>query len=240
MRISSEHVTAVRLEKSFVMKFFLLILSVFLLTPMCAMAAGSNAVHVALIFDDGPFPAHAPKLLALFEKEKVHVTFGSVASNVQSNAATAKAVLAAGHEIANHSISHRHPKDLDDATLDNEIGGAQKIIADATGYTPKFYWPPFVERDARVFAAAAKAHVEVYVPKKLVVSMDYDRSVGADEIRRKATTGVEDGTVILCHEWRDETLEQLPAIIAELRRQGCVFVTFTEMAAYLGVRQPKQ
>jgi peptidoglycan/xylan/chitin deacetylase (PgdA/CDA1 family) len=167
------------------------------------------------------------------------VTFGFVASNVQTNPATAKAVLAAGHEIANHSISHRHPKDLDDATLDNEIGGAQKIIATATGYTPKFYWPPFVERDARVFAAADKARIQVYVPRKLVVSMDYDRSVGADEIRRKATTGIEDGTVILFHEWRDETLEQLPAILAELRRQGCVFVTFSEMAAYLDSKSTK-
>jgi peptidoglycan/xylan/chitin deacetylase (PgdA/CDA1 family) len=215
------------------MKTSLLLLMAILLVPMCVTAAESNVIHVAMIFDDGPFPDHAPKLVALFEKEKVHVTFGFVASNVETNPAIAKAVLAAGHEIANHSISHRHPKDLDDATLDNEIGGAQKIIATATGTTPKFYWPPFVERDARVFAAAAKAHVEVYVPKKLVVSMDYDRSVGADEIRRKATTGVEDGTTILCHEWRDETLEQLPAIIAELRRQGCVFVTFSEMAAYL-------
>jgi peptidoglycan/xylan/chitin deacetylase (PgdA/CDA1 family) len=209
-----------------------------LLTPAGAFAADSNKVHIALIFDDGPFPEHAQKLLALFAKEQIHVTFGSVATNVQSNAATAKAVLAGGHEIANHSVSHQHPKDLDDAMLDHEIGDAQKMITATTGFAPKWYWPPFLETDDRVRAAAAKAHIVVFTPKNLVVSMDYDRSVGAEEIKKKATTHVVDGTVILFHEWRDETYDQLPAILAELRRQGGVFLTFSEMAAHVGSPRP--
>jgi peptidoglycan/xylan/chitin deacetylase (PgdA/CDA1 family) len=77
---------------------------------------------------------------------------------------------------------------------------------------------------------AKRAHIEVYSLKQVVVSQDYDRSVGAEDIKRKATTGVKDGSVILFHEWRDETLQQLPAILAELRRQGCVFLTFSELA----------
>jgi peptidoglycan/xylan/chitin deacetylase (PgdA/CDA1 family) len=63
--------------------------------------------------------------------------------------------------------------------------------------------------------------------------MDYDRSVPAAEILRRATTDVRDGTVILFHEWRTETREQLPAILAELRRQHCVFLTFSELDAAL-------
>ena len=199
-----------------------------------ATAQGTNAIHVALVFDDGPFPEHSQKLLALFAKEKVHVTFSFVATNVQAHPETAKAVLAAGHEIDNHSYSHRHPKDLDDAALEQEIVGAQKIITEATGVAPKWYWPPFLETDDRVRAMAAKAGIQVYSLKHVVVSQDYDRSVGPEEIKQKATTGVTDGSVILFHEWRDATYEQLPAILAELRRQGCVFMTFSELAAYVG------
>jgi peptidoglycan/xylan/chitin deacetylase (PgdA/CDA1 family) len=212
------------------------ILIALLLAQMCAVAGDSNLVHVALIFDDGPFPEHAQKLLALFAKENVHVTFGSVASSVETNAAAAKAVLAAGHEIANHSYSHRHPKDLDDATLEHEIAGAQKIITATTGVAPKWYWPPFLESDDRVRATAATAGIEVYSLKCVVVSEDYNRTVGAEDIKRKATTKVADGSVILFHEWRDETYEQMPAILAELRRQGCVFMTFSEMAAYVATK----
>jgi len=45
----------------------------------------------------------------------------------------------------------------------------------------------------------------------VVVSEDYDRSVSAEEIKRKASTNVKGGSVILFREWRVETYEQMPA-----------------------------
>ena len=45
-------------------------------------APNSDVVHIALVFDDEPFPSHAPKLLALLAKEQVHMTFSVAASNV--------------------------------------------------------------------------------------------------------------------------------------------------------------
>jgi peptidoglycan/xylan/chitin deacetylase (PgdA/CDA1 family) len=214
----------------------LFLLTAVTLAQMCAAAAESNVVHIALVFDDGPFPEHAPKLLELFAKETIHVTFSLVATNVMAHPETAKAIAAAGQEIANHSYSHLHPKQCDDATLEHEVVEAQKIIVAQSGFTPKWYWCPFLESDPRLPAIAAKAHLEVYSLKQVVVSQDYDRSVGAEEIKRKATTNVKDGSVILFHEWRDETLEQLPAILAELRNQGCVFLNFSELAAYIGTK----
>ena len=202
--------------------------------PALADEPTTNVVHVALVFDDGPLPEHAPKLLTLFAKEGIHVTFSLMATNVELHPDTARAVRAGGHEIANHSYAHRHPKDLDDAALEHEIVGAQKIIVATTGFTPRWYWPPYLESDGRVRAMAARAQIQVYAPKHLVVSQDYDRSVSADTIQRNATANVTDGTVILFHEWREETLERMPAILAELRRQGCVFLTFSELAAYSG------
>jgi peptidoglycan/xylan/chitin deacetylase (PgdA/CDA1 family) len=204
-----------------------------LLGIVSAVAADSNTMNIALIFDDGPFPEETQKLLAIFKEENISVTFGSVARKVESHAASAKAVLAAGHEIANHSYSHLHPKDLDDAALEREIAGAQKIIETTTSFAPKWYWPPFLESDDRVRAFAAKAKLEVYTPRHLVVSQDYKAEVTAQEIKRLATSNIRDGTVILFHEWRKETLEQMPAIIAELKRRGCVFHTFSALATYL-------
>jgi peptidoglycan/xylan/chitin deacetylase (PgdA/CDA1 family) len=219
------------------MKLLLPILIVFSMAQMHTVAGDTNTndIHVALVFDDGPFPEHAPKLLELFAREHIHATFSFVGTNVESHPETAKAVVAAGHEIANHSFNHLHPKSLDDATLEQEIANAQKLITATTGFTPKWYWPPYLESDDRV-RAAAKAQIQVYAPKHLVVSHDYDRAVSADEIQQKATSNVADGTVILFHEWRDETFERLPAIIAELRRQHCVFLTFSEPAAYVGAQ----
>jgi peptidoglycan/xylan/chitin deacetylase (PgdA/CDA1 family) len=195
-------------------------------------AAETNTIHVALVFDDGPFTNAAPKLLAVLAHEGVRVTFSLVASNVVAHPDTAQIIAAAGHEVANHSFGHQHAKNLSDAELEHEVVAAQKVIAEKSGFTPRWYWCPFLEMEKRLPAMAAKAGIEVYSLKQVVVSQDYDTKVGAEEIKRRATTGVTDGAVILFHEWREETRAQLPAILAELRRQGCVFDTFSELAAH--------
>ncbi|HZL44968.1 MAG TPA: polysaccharide deacetylase family protein [Opitutaceae bacterium] len=203
------------------------------LVPAVASAAEPAVKRVALVFDDGPRPADAEPLLALLAKEKVHATFSLVGDRVNENPETAKVVAAAGHEIVNHSQTHAHPRDLDDAALDREVAGAQQRIRAVVVAGPHWYWPPYLEVDDRVCAAAAHAQLAVYTPRHLVVSMDYDTKVLAAEILRRATTDVRDGSVILFHEWRTETREQLPAILAELRRQNGVFLTFSELFASL-------
>ncbi|QYM77624.1 glycosyl hydrolase 115 family protein [Horticoccus luteus] len=201
----------------------------------CGLAslAAAPLKRVALVFDDGPRPEDAGPLLALLAKEKVAATFSLVGDSVQENPAEARAIAAQDCEIVNHSQTHSHPGALNDAALDREIIGAQKLLTSTLGSAPRWYWPPFLEADDRVRATAARAGLSVYVPRHLVVSQDYDRAVTAAEIYRRATTDVRDGSVILFHEWRAETRAQLPAIIAELRRQGCGFFTFSGLAAAL-------
>jgi hypothetical protein len=87
------------------------------LVPAVASAAEPAVKRGALVFDDGPRPADAEPLLALLAKEKVHATFSLVGDRVNENPETAKVVAAAGHEIVNHSQTHAHPRDLDDAGL---------------------------------------------------------------------------------------------------------------------------
>ena len=215
------------------MKLRPLFASALFLSASLANAAATKPVHVAMIFDDGPDPVQTPKLLAIFADEQVHVTFGTVGQKAEASPALLKTVLAGGHEVANHSYGHKQPKSLTDSELEAEILGGQKTITQAAGVAPVWYWPPFIAIDDRVRADAAKAGIAIYMPKKLVVSGDYMQEVDAAELLRRATTGVEDGAVILFHEWRPETEQQLRAIIAELRKQGCVFLTFSEMAKYL-------
>ena len=195
------------------------------------VAHADSAKRVALVFDDGPKPADAGPLLALLAKENVKVTFALVGDRVDENPATAKTIAAAGHEVVNHSQTHVHARDLSDEALDHEVAAPQQKIKAATGVAPKWYWPPFLETDDRVRAAVARAKLAIYTPRHLVVSMDYDRAVPAAEILRRATTDVRDGSVILFHEWRKETREQLPAVLADLRRQGFAFVTFSELGS---------
>lgn len=212
------------------MKQIWIFLSLLLITSTC----GANTMkHVALIFDDGPTPTLNSQYLKFFKQAAITVTFAQVAQHVIDYTDCSKATLVAGHEIVNHSYNHQHPVDLSDDELKKEIGGAQRVFIENLNYTPKWYWAPFLEIDDRVIAETKKANVPVYQRHHLVVSHDYNTSVSAKEIHTFATTGVQDGSIILFHEWREETLSQLPNIINTLIKQGCVFMTLSELNAYV-------
>lgn len=202
-----------------------------MITAMSYADEAKAVKNVALVFDDGPHPENAARFIELFEREGVQVSFAQVGRVVAEFPETTRAQIAAGHEIINHSYSHAHPKPLSDAALEREIVGGQQAIVSSVDYSPVWYWPPYLERDPRMPSLFGKAGIALYEPANLVSSDDWNQAVSGEDIYTRATAGVTDQTVILFHEWRQETLEQMPAIIAELKRQGCSFHTFSELAA---------
>lgn len=190
-------------------------------------------MHVALMFDDGPTAEHMERYLALFKAEGVRVTFSFVAQAVEARPQLARAAIAAGHEVANHSYSHKPPGGLSQALLDREVIGALQSLEAHAGIKPAWYWPPYIAITPELEATVARTSMKIYRPLHLVGSSDYDMNVGAEQIRLRSLAGIEDGSLILFHEWRKETLEQMPAILTELKRRGIVFMTISELTTYL-------
>ncbi|MEO7597402.1 MAG: polysaccharide deacetylase family protein [Opitutus sp.] len=209
-------------------------LAVMLASLTAGMSAESSATRrVAIVIDDGPVIEQTTKMLAVLAAGKAHVTFSYVGKNVIANPELARAALAAGHEIANHSYMHPHLKTLDDATVEKELRDTNAAIQQATGRTPVWFWAPFLESDERIERIAGTNNLTHFPYKKFHFVSTDDWNVNATDaatILHRATTEIQDKTVILCHEWRLETLQQLPAILAELRSQGFEFLTFSELA----------
>lgn len=201
----------------------------FLLCISLLSAQTPKPMHIALLIDDGPTPDQLEKFLELFKREQIHATFSFVAKNVETHPQPAKTAIAAGHEIANHSYEHLHPASLDQKTLDHEVIAALDVLEAKAGVRPAWYWPPFVEITPDLEKTVAKTTMKIFRPAHLVSSSDWDTSVSADQLRKNALTDVKEGTTILFHEWRKETLEQMPAILAELKKQGAVFLTISEL-----------
>jgi len=210
------------------------LLATLLLISFSLMSAQTPPpMHIAFLIDDGPTPDQLEKFLTLFKREHVHVTFSFVANNIVARPQLAKAALAAGHEIANHSFDHKHPAGLSEKELDHEVIASLKVLETQAGIHPAWYWPPFVEITPDLEKTVAKTSMKIFRPALLVSSSDWNTSVSADQLRKNALTGVNNGTVILFHEWRQETLAQMPNIIAELKKQGAVFLTISELTNYL-------
>src|SRR5690348_474376 len=73
-----------------------------------ASAAPACVGYVALTFDDGPTPGNTATLLDTLRAAGARATFFNVGENVRAHPDLARAQLAAGMWIGNHSLSHPH------------------------------------------------------------------------------------------------------------------------------------
>lgn len=208
-----------------------LLLPALLLGTVLTLAAAPK--RVAIIIDDGPVAGQSASFHELFAREGVRVSFAHVGRNVSAHPGLTRAAAAAGHEIVNHSYTHPHFKQLDDAAIRAEVRDTQAAVRAATDRAPGWFWAPFGDWDDRIAAAVRAEGLEHFPALRFnfLDTRDWDEATTPEQIFTRATTGVQDRSVILCHEWPPKTLAQMPAIIAELKRQGVEFVTFSELAA---------
>jgi peptidoglycan/xylan/chitin deacetylase (PgdA/CDA1 family) len=187
--------------------------------------------RVALVIDDGPIVAQNAPLLALLAREQVRVTFSHVGQNVAAQPELTKGAAAAGHEIINHSYTHPHFMEFTSEAITKEVRETQEVIRRATGEAPRWFWTPNGEWDGRIEKAVRAGGLEHFPASRFnfIDTKDWDAAITAEQFYERATTGVTDGTIILMREWPKMTLARLPAVITELKRQGAVFVTFSEL-----------
>src|SRR5215475_7640909 len=62
---------------------------------------------VALTFDDGPTPGLTEEVLSILNEEGVKATFFVIGEDLERNLEEGRKIVAAGHELGNHSYSHK-------------------------------------------------------------------------------------------------------------------------------------
>src|SRR5579871_6862738 len=97
---------------------------------------------LALTFDDGPSES-TPALLEVLAEHKVRATFFMVGKNVRRCPAIARRVADEGHEIGNHTDSHRRMDFHMPEFIYRELALAQATIYLNTGATPRWFRAPY-------------------------------------------------------------------------------------------------
>jgi len=185
---------------------------------------------VALTFDDGPMDGIYLKMLDLFKKEGIHVTFFEIGTKIQKNPEVSRRALAEGHEIGSHSVRHKKIPLLDSMEeVRKEIVDNQTIIKEAIGVEPKIFRAPHIMHDTRMWEVLD----EMGLPSigASIGTRDWDHSNTVENITDKATLKTKAGDIVLMHSWSPKTLKALPEIISRLRAKGLRFVTVSELLA---------
>jgi len=110
---------------------------------------------LALTFDDGPNPTATPHLLDLLAANNIHATFFLIGRYALAQPQLARRILAEGHTVGNHTLSHPRLPLCTHARITAELTGAQHAIEDTIGAPIRLFRPPhgfrtpFVLRSAR-------------------------------------------------------------------------------------------
>jgi peptidoglycan/xylan/chitin deacetylase (PgdA/CDA1 family) len=181
--------------------------------------------HVALTFDDGPDPARTPALLDALAALDVKATFFLVGAGVDANPALARRIVAEGHEIGNHTYTHRYLPLANARSVARELAATDRAITATTGVVPTLVRPPYGGRTPWTVRAFAR------LAKRLVLwdvnSFDW-RGAPAAEVVARVLERTRDGSIILLHEARDGgeiTVEAVRQLVPALRARGYDLVT---------------
>lgn len=187
--------------------------------------------QVALTFDDGP-SSYTPEILKILRRKNVRATFFMLGSQVSADPATARRVLAAGHEIANHSTSHALLPGYDD------IRRASKTIRRVTGFQPCLFRPPYGALSSGVISNVRALRMKSVLWD--VDTVDWSRP-GTGAIRSRAGNAGR-GSIVLMHDGggpRSQTVAALPGIISNLRARGYRLVTVSSLLGNRFIYQPR-
>lgn len=188
----------------------------------------AKAKCIALTFDAGP-GKDTPRLLDILKEEKVSATFFLLGKNhVLAHPDTVRRIADEGHEVANHTWSHRILTDLDPAGIRAELSRTQKAIAGITGRQPTLMRPP----QGRTNGDVTDISRELGLSQVLwsATAKDYS-TTDSDLIRRRIVEDASADGIILLHDIYDGTVPAVPGIIEELKKRGFTFVTVPQLFA---------
>jgi cellulose synthase/poly-beta-1,6-N-acetylglucosamine synthase-like glycosyltransferase/peptidoglycan/xylan/chitin deacetylase (PgdA/CDA1 family)/spore germination protein YaaH len=205
--------------------------------PESITRQGDPGPHkVALTFDDGPDPKWTPKILQILKEKKAPAAFFVLGTQAQHYPDLLERIVREGHEIGNHSYSHRNLAEAGDQQIELELNATTRLIEAMTGRSTAYFRPPYNSDGTPVESGELRALRVARDLGYLTVTQSIDpddwERPGADTLLRRVKIQRPEGAVILLHDSggdRSQTVAALPGIIDYLRARGDQIVPLSEI-----------
>lgn len=184
---------------------------------------------VALTFDDGPTDQGVDSALSALRAGGARATFFLIGSEVGERPHLVRRIAAEGHEIANHSLTHRVMIGRPGGFYDTEIGETHRRLVAAGAPPPTLFRPPYGKK-LWGLPAAARRHGYRIVMIDVEEPLVEDPRVYAERVVREAKPG----SILLMHlmyRANGTAREALPLVIRGLQQRGFRIVPVGELIA---------
>ncbi|WP_430478254.1 polysaccharide deacetylase family protein [Streptomyces sp. P11-1] len=187
-----------------------------------------KAKCIALTFDAGP-GKDTPELLDILKEKKVSATFFLLGRNhVLKHPDTVRRIQDEGHEVANHTWTHKILTDEKPEEIRAELEKTQEAIEKITGKRPRLMRPPQGRTDDQVSGISKELGLSQVLWS--ATAKDYSTNDSALITKRILDQASRDG-IILLHDIYKGTVPAVPGIIDALQKDGYTFVTVPELMA---------
>lgn len=187
---------------------------------------------VALTFDAGANSAGLPKILSALATKGVTATFFLTGNWATNNPGGVRQITAAGHRVANHSMTHPGFTGLSASLIAQQVLGAEHVIR-AAGADPRpLFRFPYGERDARTIAAVnGLGYVAVRWTVDTLGWKGISGGITSRVVADRVMAALQPGEIVLMHIGSNpddgSTLDAdaLPRVIDLIRAAGYGFTT---------------
>lgn len=193
--------------------------------------ADTDEKVLAITFDDGPDPRFTEPLLTTLEAEQVAATFFVCGRQAAAHPDLVRRQAAGGHEVGNHSWSHRDLALADEGEVRDELVRTSDLVAELTGDTPRVLRPPWGRLSGTTMHVAADLGMDVVVWDVRLLDLEEDRATNVAHVREHLAPGM----VLLGHDAghrrRSVGIAAVPEIIRDAKARGYRFVTASQLLA---------
>ncbi len=201
--------------------------------PAIARSAGPDIVNgprtsdeVALTFHGAGDRSLTEQILRDCADHDARITVFAVGQWLAGTPSLGPQILAAGHELGNHTWSHQQMPALSAVAADDEIRRGADALRKATGSTGWWFRPSGTPNStATIRAAASRSGYQ------RCVSYDVDpqdfRDPGAAQVVSRTLAQVRSGSIVSLHLGHAGTVQALPQILAGLAAKGLRPVTLS-------------
>jgi peptidoglycan-N-acetylglucosamine deacetylase len=185
--------------------------------------------YIAITYDDGPHPQNTPRLLDMLGQRNLKATFYVIGNCVNLYPEIVRRTVAEGHEIGNHTQTHRLLSKLSDSEVRKELSGCRDAIIRAANVKPRTMRPPYGGLAQR---QREWVRTEYGYPTILwsVDPLDWKRP-GPSVVTSRILAGASQGGIVLAHDLHAQTIDAMPATLDGLLARGFKFVTVSQLLA---------
>jgi peptidoglycan-N-acetylglucosamine deacetylase len=187
---------------------------------------------IALTFDDGPSESTS-ELLDILAAHGAPATFFQCGANVRRLPDIARQVIAAGHEIGNHTDTHPMLSWKSRDFIYRELAAAQETIEQVTVVRPRLFRAPFGVRWFGLDNAQRRLGLNGVMWSTIALDWKWPR----ERVVSRLLAGASNGAIFCLHDGRQlqqrpdigVTLETVRELLPKLMEQGFHFERVTEI-----------